>query len=101
MPRNFDNGKKEKKEKKRRRKAILVQKLGLDAKKRTCYFTREGVKFIDYKDVELLKKFITDKGAILPARTTGTKIKWQRELTRAIKSARYMALIPYCPEKYL
>jgi len=101
MGRNYDNGKKEKKEKKRRRKAILAVKLGLDSKKKACYFTKEGLSHVDYMDVELLKRFITDKGAIVPSRTTGTKIRMQSKLAKAIKNARFMALLPYCPEKYV
>ena len=50
---------------------------------------------IDYKDVELLKKFITETGKIIPARMTGTSAKYQRQLTRAIKRARLLALLPF------
>jgi small subunit ribosomal protein S18 len=101
MPRNYDNGKKSRKEKKRRRKLILQQKIGLDAKKKYCYFTKEGITEIDYKDVSMLRRFITDKGAILAARQTGTDPRLQGDLCRAIKRARFMALIPYCPQKYI
>jgi len=101
MPRNYDNGKKKKKEKKRIRKLILQQKLGLEPKKKSCYFTAEGIREIDYKDANLLKRFINDKGAILSPRQTGTSRRHQVLLTKAIKRARFMALLPYCPEKYL
>lgn len=101
MPRNYDNGKKLKKEKKRRRKMILQIKLGLNGKKKQCYFTKEGMTQVDYKDAELLKRFITDRGSIVCGRTTGTTGRMQKRLAIAIKRARYMALIPYCPEKYL
>ena len=63
--------------------------------KRACQFTAAGVDEIDYKDVELLKKFITETGKIIPARMTGTSAKYQRQLTRAIKRARLLALLPF------
>ncbi len=65
------------------------------ARKKVCYFTKNKIKYIDYKDVETLKKFITPSGRISPRRLTGTSAKYQRELARAIKRARYMALLPY------
>lgn len=65
------------------------------SKRKVCYFTKNKIKFIDYKDVELLKKFISVSGRISPRRITGTSAKYQRELARAIKNARYMALLPY------
>ena len=65
------------------------------SKKKVCYFTKNKIKFIDYKDVDLLKKFISSSGRISPRRITGTSAKYQRELARAIKNARYMALLPY------
>jgi len=64
-------------------------------KKKVCYFKKNKIKFIDYKNVELLKKFISTSGRISPRRITGTSAKYQRELTKAIKNARYMALLPY------
>lgn len=64
-------------------------------KRKVCYFTKNKVKFIDYKDVELLKKFIAPSGKISARRMTGTSAKYQRELAKAIKNARYMALLPY------
>ena len=64
-------------------------------RKKVCYFTKNNVKFIDYKDVELLKKFVSERGKILPRRVTGTSAKYQRMLTTAIKRARHMALLPY------
>ena len=68
------------------------------SKKKVCYFTKNKVKYIDYKNVELLKKFISSSGRISPRRLTGTSAKYQRELARAIKNARYMALLPYLGE---
>ena len=64
-------------------------------KRKVCYFTKNNVKYIDYKDVELLKKFIAPNGRIAPRRVTGTCAKYQRELAKAIKRARIMALLPY------
>jgi len=64
-------------------------------RKKFCRFTAEGVKEIDYKDVEILKDFVTENGKIIPARITGTKAKYQRQLTDAIKRARFLALMPF------
>ncbi|HID82175.1 MAG TPA: 30S ribosomal protein S18 [Chromatiales bacterium] len=64
-------------------------------RKRYCRFTAEGVKEIDYKDLETLKNYITETGKIVPSRITGTKAKYQRQLATAIKRARYLALLPY------
>ena len=64
-------------------------------RKRYCRFTEEGIEEVDYKDVELLKDFITETGKIVPSRVTGTKAKYQRQLSTAIKRARYIALLPY------
>ncbi len=64
-------------------------------RKKVCYFTENKIKTIDYKDVDLLKRFISDRGKILPKRVTGTKAPYQRQLGVAIKRARHMALLPY------
>ena len=64
-------------------------------RKKVCYFTKNNIETSDYKDVELLKKFISERGKILPRRVTGTSAKYQRMLTTAIKRARHMALLPY------
>ncbi len=61
-----------------------------------CRFTAEGVEEIDYKDIDTLKNYITETGKIIPSRITGTRAKYQRQLARAIKRARYLALLPYC-----
>jgi len=68
---------------------------GFKRRKKVCYFTQNKVEYIDFKDVELLRKFITDRGKILPRRVTGTSAKWQRPLAIAIKRARHMALLPF------
>ena len=63
--------------------------------KKVCYFKKNNIKYIDYKDVELLKTMITPNGKISTRRATGTCAKHQRELAKAIKNARFMALLPY------
>ena len=62
--------------------------------KKVCYFKKNNIKYIDYKDVETLKMFIGQSGKISPRRATGTCAKHQRELAVAIKNARFMALLP-------
>jgi len=64
-------------------------------RRKFCRFTAEGIKEIDYKDVELLKDFINENGRIIPARITGTKAHYQRQLSAAIKRARFLALLPF------
>jgi small subunit ribosomal protein S18 len=64
-------------------------------RKKYCRFTAEGITEIDYKDLNLLKGYITETGKIVPSRITGTKAKYQRQLAKAIKRARYLALLPY------
>lgn len=64
-------------------------------RKKYCRFTAEGVKEIDYKDLATLKNYVTESGKIVPSRITGTKARYQRQLARAIKRARYLALLPY------
>ncbi|MBQ1477311.1 MAG: 30S ribosomal protein S18 [Erysipelotrichaceae bacterium] len=72
--------------------AFRKQRVGY---KKVCYFTKNKITYIDYKDVELLKKFISANGKITPRRVTGTSAKYQRMLATAIKRARQMALLPY------
>lgn len=60
-----------------------------------CYFTANKVEDVDYKDTELLKKFITETGKIVPSRITGTKARYQRKLAKAVKVARFLALLQY------
>jgi len=64
-------------------------------RRRFCRFTAEGVKEIDYKDLQTLKAYITETGKIVPSRITGTKARYQRQLATAIKRARAIALLPY------
>ena len=63
--------------------------------KRTCRFCSERVESIDYKDIDRIGRYVTDRGKIIPSRLTGTCAKHQRVLTRAIKRARFIALLPY------
>ena len=72
--------------------AFRKQRVGF---RKVCYFTKNKITYIDYKDVELLKKFISANGKIPPRRVTGTSAKYQRMLATAIKRARQMALLPY------
>ncbi len=64
-------------------------------KKKYCRFKFKGIKEIDYKDINLLKKYISDCNKIIPSRITGTSLKYQRKLSIAIKRARFLSLIPY------
>ncbi|MBV1872242.1 MAG: 30S ribosomal protein S18 [Gammaproteobacteria bacterium] len=64
-------------------------------RRKYCRFTAEGIEHVDYKDIELLKAYISENGKIVPSRITGTKAIYQRQLTTAIKQARYLAILPY------
>lgn len=64
-------------------------------RRKFCRFSAEKIPYVDYKDVELLKDFITETAKIMPARITGTKSRYQRQLSTAIKRARFLALLPY------
>ncbi|MBL6908700.1 MAG: 30S ribosomal protein S18 [Halieaceae bacterium] len=64
-------------------------------RRKFCRFTAEGVKEIDYKDLDTLKQYVSETGKIVPSRITGTKAKYQRQLATAVKRARYLALLPY------
>ena len=64
-------------------------------RRKFCRFTAEKVAYIDYKDIDTLKQYITENGKIVPSRITGTKARYQRQLALAIKQARDLSLIPY------
>ena len=64
-------------------------------KKKYCRFKKSGIKYIDYKDPEFLKKFLNEQGKILPRHITGTSLKYQRRVAQAVKRARHLALLPY------
>ncbi|MGE3953880.1 MAG: 30S ribosomal protein S18 [Parachlamydiales bacterium] len=68
-------------------------------KRKSCPFTAAGMREIDYKDVDTLRRFITERGKILPKRITGVSAYHQRLLAAAIKRARYMALLPFVGEE--
>jgi small subunit ribosomal protein S18 len=64
-------------------------------RRKFCKFTAEGVTEIDYKDMETLKQYVSETGKIVPSRITGTKAKYQRQLSTAVKRARFLALLPF------
>ena len=64
-------------------------------KKKYCRFKKNGIKYVDYKDPEFLKKFLNEQGKILPRRITGTSLKYQRKVGQAVKRARQVALLPF------
>jgi small subunit ribosomal protein S18 len=64
-------------------------------RRKFCRFSAEGIAQIDYKDIALLKNYITESGKIVPSRITGTSAKYQRQLSTAIKRARFLSLLPY------
>ncbi|PCJ16444.1 MAG: 30S ribosomal protein S18 [Gammaproteobacteria bacterium] len=64
-------------------------------RRKYCRFKAEGIESIDYKDLEILKSFVSETGKIVPSRITGTGAKYQRQLATAIKQARFVALLPY------
>jgi len=64
-------------------------------RRKYCRFTADGIKEIDYKDLALLKGYVTETGKLVPSRITGTKAHFQRQLSTAVKRARYLALLPY------
>jgi len=77
----------------------MALRRGGKRRRKVCYFTANNIAHIDYKDVDLLKKFVSERGKILPRRVTGTSAKYQRKLTRAIKVSRIMALLPFSSEE--
>lgn len=64
-------------------------------RRKFCRFTTEKIKEIDYKDIGILRNYITESNKIVPSRITGTRSRYQRQLTRAIKRARFLSLLPY------
>jgi small subunit ribosomal protein S18 len=64
-------------------------------KKKYCWFKKNRIKYVDYKDPEFLKRFVNEQGKILPRRLTGTSLKYQKKVSLAIKRARHLALLPY------
>lgn len=80
---------------KRKEKKKFGQQNPLFKRRKFCRFSAAGVDQIDYKDVDVLRHFIQENGKIIPARLTGTKAHYQRQLDTAIKRARFLALLPY------
>ena len=73
-----------------------IAPVAIDIKKmKYCRFKKSGIKFIDYKDGEFLKKFVNEQGKILPRRLTGTSLKYQKKVAQAVKRARHLALLPF------
>ncbi|MFI5237365.1 MAG: 30S ribosomal protein S18 [Ignavibacteriales bacterium] len=66
--------------------------------KKVCRFTQAKIKYIDYKNIKLIQKFVSEQGRIIPKRITGTSSKYQRQLAIAVKRARHLALLPYVSE---
>ena len=91
----FGRGPKRGKDAKGKGRRDAKGKGALFKRRKFCRFTVEKVEWIDYKDVDVLKDFINENGRIIPARITGTKTHYQRQLSDAIKRARYLALMPY------
>jgi small subunit ribosomal protein S18 len=67
----------------------------IEIKKKYCRFKKHGIKYIDYKDANFLLKFVNDQGKIFPRRLTGTSLKFQRKISKAIKKARHLSLLPF------
>ena len=81
--------------KKKDDKNVKKRGSGMFKRRKFCRFSAEKMEFIDYKDVDLFKEYITENAKIMPARLTGTKTGYQRMLSVAIKRARFLALLPY------
>ncbi|MBG9983076.1 30S ribosomal protein S18 [Aerococcaceae bacterium DSM 111020] len=73
----------------------MAQRRGGRRRRKVCHFCANHIDHVDYKDIDLLGRFVSEKGKILPRRVTGTCAKHQRTLTAAIKRARIMALLPF------
>ena len=77
------------------KKDLKTDKRPYNFKKRSCPLSSAGAPKVDYKNINLLKKFISEKGKMLPSRITSVSTKKQRELSKAVKRARFLALLPY------
>ena len=78
---------------------LKAPNIGLN-KKKYCRFKKSGIKYIDYKDVDYLSKFLNPQGKILPRRLTGNSLKYQRKVAQAIKRARHIAILPYVTDHF-
>jgi small subunit ribosomal protein S18 len=70
-------------------------------RRKFCRFSAEGIDYIDYKDLATLKQYITETGKIVPSRITGTKARYQRQLSKAVQRARFLALLPYSDNHFV
>ena len=84
----------------KKQKKKFKRKSDFDKRPKYCKFTALGIEEIDFKDIKLLKEYITETGKIIPARMTGTSAKYQRQLNKAVKRARHLALLPYTDSHY-
>ena len=69
-------------------------------KKKYCHFKKAGIKYVDYKDAEFLKKFLNEQGKLLPRRLTGTSQKYQKKVATAVKRARHLAMLPFVTDMF-
>ena len=77
---------------------MAQQRSGGRRRRKVDYFAANHIDYVDYKDVDLLKRFISERGKVLPRRVTGTRAKNQRKVANAIKRARIMGLLPFVAE---
>ena len=84
----------------KKQKNNFKRKSDFDNRTKYCKFTSLGIEEVDFKDIKLLKEYITETGKIIPARMTGTSAKYQRQLNKAVKRARHLALLPYTDSHY-
>ena len=84
----------------KKQKNNFKRKSDYDNRPKYCKVTSLGIEEVDFKDIKLLKEYITETGKIIPARMTGTSAKYQRQLNKAVKRARHLALIPYTDSHY-
>jgi len=85
---------------KKQKKNFKKRKGEFDNRPKFCKFASLGIEEVGFKDLKLLKEFITETGKIIPARMTGTSAKYQRQLNKAVKRARHLSLIPYTDSHY-
>ena len=69
-------------------------------KKKYCRFKKAGIKYVDYKDAEFLRKFLNEQGKLLPRRLTGTSQKYQKKVATAVKRARHLAMLPFVTDMF-
>ena len=77
------------------KRPVKRRRTHLNQPKKYCRFKKAGIKYVDYKDPDFLKKFLNEQGKILPRHITGNSLKFQRRVATAVKRARHLALLPY------